>query len=97
MESAQIWQPGRYRQLVIALSHLCYWGVHELGEQMTLLAGRLGISAAAVGKSLRRGAALAREKGYQLNLCQKSRMLANRHPAMVETTRIIVRIAGWRV
>ena len=71
MESAQVWQPGRYRQLVIARSLLCYWAVQELGEPMTALAGRLGISGAAVSKAVRRGAAIAREKGYQFNLNKK--------------------------
>ncbi len=71
MENEQVWQPGRYRQLVIARSLLCYWAVQELGEPMTALAGRLGISGAAVSKAVRRGAAIAREKGYQFNLNKK--------------------------
>ncbi len=68
LEGERIWQPGRYRQLVIARSLLCYWAVHELGEQMTSLAKRLGISGAAVSKSVRRGASIAREEGYKLTL-----------------------------
>ena len=66
MEREAIWQPGRYRQLVKARSLLCYWAVQESGEQMTSLASRLGISTAAVSKAVRRGAAIARENGYQL-------------------------------
>ncbi|MGD2000332.1 MAG: transposase [Desulfobacterales bacterium] len=73
MESEEIWQPGRYRQLVIARSLLCYWAVHELGEQMTVLAGRLGISSAAVSKAVRRGADIAREKGYRFNISKKAK------------------------
>ena len=68
MDSEELWQPGRYRQLVMARSLLCYWAVHELGEQMTVLASRLGISTAAVSKAVRRGAAIARENNYQLKL-----------------------------
>ncbi len=71
MENEQVWQPGRYRQLVIARSLLCYWAVQDLGEPMNALAGRLGISGAAVSKAVRRGAAIAREKGYQFNLNKK--------------------------
>jgi REP element-mobilizing transposase RayT len=66
LESEQIWQPGRYRQLVTARSLLCYWAVQELGEQMTSLARRLEISPAAVSKAVRRGAAIARENNYKL-------------------------------
>ncbi len=72
MDSEELWQPGRYRQLVMARSLLCYWAVHELGEPMTALASRLGISTAAVSKAVRRGAAIAREKGYRLDLSKEA-------------------------
>lgn len=55
----QVWLPGKYKQQVIARSLLCFWAVHELGESMTALGKRLGISTAAVSKSVRRGAQIA--------------------------------------
>lgn len=55
----QVWQPGKFKQQVIARSLLCYWSVHELGESMTALGKRLGISTAAVSKSVRRGGQIA--------------------------------------
>jgi REP element-mobilizing transposase RayT len=55
----QVWQPGKFKQQVIARSLLCYWAVHELGESMTALGKRLGISTAAVSKSVRRGEQIA--------------------------------------
>jgi REP element-mobilizing transposase RayT len=61
----QVWQPGKFRQIVTARSLLCYWSVHELGESMTALGKRLGISTAAVSKSVRRGAQLVKEEGLK--------------------------------
>ena len=55
----QVWQPGKFKQQVIARSLLCFWAVHELGESMTALGKRLGISTAAVSKSVRRGEQIA--------------------------------------
>ena len=62
IHTEQVWQPGKFRQQVTARSLLCYWSVHELGESMTALGKRLGISTAAVSKSVRRGAQLVDEK-----------------------------------
>jgi putative transposase len=59
MSPDQVWLPGKFKQQVIARSLLCYWAVNELGERMTDLAKRLGISTAAVSKSVRRGALIA--------------------------------------
>lgn len=55
----QVWLPGKFKQQVIARSLLCYWAVNELGESMTVMARRLGISTAAVSTSVRRGAQIA--------------------------------------
>jgi hypothetical protein len=62
----QIWQPGKYRQLVRARSLLCFWAVRELGVSMSSLARRLNISTVAVSKSVERGARLASEEGLEL-------------------------------
>jgi hypothetical protein len=52
MDTDQIWQPGKFRLQVQARSLLCYWAVRELGESMTAMAGRLGISTPAVSKKV---------------------------------------------
>jgi REP element-mobilizing transposase RayT len=66
MTHEQVWLPGKYQQQVAARSLLCFWAVRALGHSMTSLAKRLGISTAAVSKSVRRGAAIAQENDYKL-------------------------------
>lgn len=66
MDVQEVWQPGKYQRLVKARSLLCFWAVRELGESMTSLARRLGISTVAVSKSVDRGGQIARENGYVL-------------------------------
>jgi putative transposase len=61
----QVWLPGKFRQQVIARSLLCFWAVHELGESMTTLGKRLGISTAAVSKSVLRGAQIADDSAFK--------------------------------
>ncbi len=67
MEPEEVWHEGRYRNLVVARSLVCYWSVRELGESMASLARRFGVSTVAVSKSVRRGAQIVREKGYELD------------------------------
>lgn len=66
IESGQVWQPGKSRIQVQARSLLCYWAVRELGESMTAMSRRLGISTPAVSKSVARGAAAAETNGYKI-------------------------------
>jgi hypothetical protein len=40
--------------------------VRELGESMTAMAGRLGISTPAVSKAVARGTAIAKRNGYKI-------------------------------
>jgi hypothetical protein len=61
----QVWLPGKFKQQVIARSLLCYGSVHELGESMTSLGQRLGISVAAVSKSVRRGAEIVAKNEFK--------------------------------
>jgi plasmid maintenance system antidote protein VapI len=42
--------------------------VRELGESMTAMAGRLKISTAAVSKAVRRGAEIAAEEKFRLDI-----------------------------
>jgi hypothetical protein len=62
----QVWQPGKARLQVKARSLLCYWAVRELGETMTAMAGRLGLSIAAVSKAVVRGAEIAEQNEYRI-------------------------------
>ena len=66
MEPEEVWLEGRYRHLVTACSLICYWSVRELGESMASLGRRFGVSIVAVSKSVRRGARIVREEGYEL-------------------------------
>jgi REP-associated tyrosine transposase len=66
MPVAQIWQPGKHRQLVRARSLMCFWAVRQLGLSMTAMARRLDISTVAVSKSVERGARIAAKEGYDL-------------------------------
>ena len=66
MDIEQVWQPGKFRPQVKARSLLCYWAVRELGESMTAMAGRLGISTPAVSKAVARGTAIAEQNGYKI-------------------------------
>jgi len=66
MDTEQVWQSGKFRPQVQARSLLCYWAVRELGESMTAMAGRLGISTPAVSKAVARGTAIAEQNGYKI-------------------------------
>jgi putative transposase len=66
IQTAQVWQAGKTRLQVKARSLLCYWAVRELGESMTALARRLGLSTAAVSKAVVRGAEIADKNGYRI-------------------------------
>jgi hypothetical protein len=65
MEVEQVWQAGKTRILVKARSLLCFWAVRELGESMTAMARRLGISTPAVSKAVIRGRTIAKQNGYK--------------------------------
>jgi REP element-mobilizing transposase RayT len=62
----EIHQPGKYKHLVMARSIICYWAVRELGENMSVMAKRFGLSIVAVSKSVKRGAEIVKSKGYQI-------------------------------
>jgi REP element-mobilizing transposase RayT len=66
MAPGDIWQQGRYRQLVTARSLLCYWAVRKLNISMASLSRRLKISTVAVSKSVQRGADIAKQNDYHL-------------------------------
>jgi putative transposase len=62
----EVWAKGRYRRIVESRSLLCYWAVREMGESMTALARKLGLSIPSVSESVIRGGRIAKEKGFQL-------------------------------
>ena len=66
IEAEQVWQAGKTQTLVKARSLLCYWAVRKLGESMTAMARRLGISTSAVSKAVVRGRTIAEQNGYTI-------------------------------
>jgi hypothetical protein len=56
----------KQQQKVKARSLFCFWAVKELGFSLRELARRLELSPPAVGYSVERGEAIARENGYRL-------------------------------
>jgi putative transposase len=60
----EVWAEGKYRHIVEARSLLCYWAVRELGEPMSSLARKLGISIPAVSDSVARGRKIAETNRY---------------------------------
>ena len=59
--------PGKNRHKVRARSLLCYWATRELGETMTSLADRMGMSVANVSISVQRGEGIIRENFMDIN------------------------------
>ena len=66
MEVEQVWKPGKSRSQVKARSLLCYWAVRELGESMTAISRRLGVSTPAVSKAVARGAGIVEQYEYTI-------------------------------
>jgi hypothetical protein len=66
IEPTAMLSPGRQKRKVQARSLFCFWAVRELGVSLRELAGKLGLSAPAVGFSVERGEAIARENDYRL-------------------------------
>jgi len=65
-EPGSIYSKGRRRDQTLARSLFCYWAVRELGMSNTDVGKKLGISQPAVGYAVRRGEAVAKEHGFQL-------------------------------
>ena len=66
MSVKDVWQEGKYDNLVRARSLLCYWAVRELGVSMSSMARKLNISTVAVSKSVKRGELIIEENDYKL-------------------------------
>jgi len=66
MDPDEIYSKGKQQKKVMARSLFCFWAVKELGMSLRELARQLEISPPAVGYSVERGEAIARENGYSL-------------------------------
>lgn len=62
----EFYSRDKEQQKVKARSLFCFWAVKELGMSLRELSRRLEISPPAVGYSVERGEAIARENGYRL-------------------------------
>jgi putative transposase len=61
IEKADLYSGSRKKVISEARSLFCYWCVRELGESMTDMAKRLGLTQPAVGYAVERGEQLAKE------------------------------------
>ncbi len=66
MEPSEILFKGKQQRKVQARSLFCFWAVRQLGMSLRELARRLEMSSPAVGFSVERGEAIARENKYAL-------------------------------
>jgi putative transposase len=62
----EIFSPGKYKKRVQARSVFSYWVVRELGETVSCLARKIGISQPAVSLSVQRGERIVKEMKLEL-------------------------------
>jgi putative transposase len=65
-EPGSVYSKRRRKEQTLARSLFCNWAVRELGMSNTDVGKKLGISQPAFGYAVRRGEALAKEHGFQL-------------------------------
>ena len=61
-----IFQKGRQKNRADARGLFCYWCSSDLGITQTQLAKKLGMTVSGIGYAIRRGEAIALNKGYDL-------------------------------
>lgn len=66
IKTDEVWAKGKYPRIVEARSLYCYWLVRELGVSMAQLGRELGLTIAAVSKSVQRGQRFAEERKIKL-------------------------------
>ena len=66
IEKKDLYSGSRKQKISEARSIFCYWCVRELGESMTKIAKRLGISQPAVGYAVDRGEIIVKKKEFDL-------------------------------
>jgi REP element-mobilizing transposase RayT len=66
LQPRDLFAPGRQRARMQARSLFCFWAVRELGEPLTELARRLGMTPPAIGYAVQRGERIAQAHGYRL-------------------------------
>jgi len=62
----QLYDRGRYKNLVEARSLFCYWARSDLGISGKDLSQRFSLSEPAISYAVRRGQGIARQRGYEL-------------------------------
>jgi hypothetical protein len=62
----QLYDQGRYKNLVEARSLFCYWARSDLGISGKDLSQRFSLSEPAISYAVRRGQGIARQRGYEL-------------------------------
>jgi REP element-mobilizing transposase RayT len=62
----EVMAKGKYPRIVDARSLYCYWAVRELGVTMASLGLQLGLSTAAISKSVSRGQQISDSRGFRL-------------------------------
>jgi hypothetical protein len=67
IEKGELYSGSRKKPISEARSVYCYWCVRELGETMTKVALRLGLSQPAVGYAVDRGERITKEKKLKLD------------------------------
>ena len=66
MEKDDLYSGRRKKAISEARSVFCYWCVTELGESMTSLAKRLGLTQPAIGYAIDRGEEIVKKRGIEL-------------------------------
>ena len=66
LKREQVLSPGKYKQVVEALSIICYWCMHELGMSQSALAQKFGISLPAISMAVKRGEQVVNFHGFSL-------------------------------
>ena len=66
LKREQVLSPGKYKQVVVARSVVCYWCMRELGMSQSVLAKKFGISQPAISMAVKRGERLVNFHGLSL-------------------------------
>jgi putative transposase len=66
IEPKEIMKSGKYPQVVVARSLVCYWANKELGMTTIELAKRFNLSQPTISKSVKRGEIIAIDNGFML-------------------------------
>jgi len=65
LKGSDILTPSKQPQRVAARSLFCFWAVRELGEKVTAIAKKLGLTQPAISRAVQRGKGLAEKNNYR--------------------------------